>query len=207
MVSLFLWNTLDWDTSTHIEISSVIDRTGEIKLVVGSLLPKMGFPIWATIPNSKVWDFTDTRADPRIDTVSRESWKAINNISFIGITLHLGDRWLGGFTFHSCRPRRYSERQKRLLVGIGDMVLGAVERIRLKQESERSMQTYAVLEERNRLARELHDSVSQALYGTVLSMKTAQVQMPESPRPDCRLVGLRVGTLASRPFRDACAHL
>ena len=57
------------------------------------------------------------------------------------------------------------------------MVLGAVERIRLRRESEIAMQTYIVLEERNRLARELHDSVSQALYGIVLSIKTIQAQL------------------------------
>jgi signal transduction histidine kinase len=69
----------------------------------------------------------------------------------------------------------------RLFAGIGDLVLAAVERIRLQRETELATQTFAVLEERNRLARELHDSVSQALYGIALTVKTARVLIDRAP--------------------------
>ena len=39
----------------------------------------------------------------------------------------------------------------------------------------------ATLEERQRLARELHDSVSQALYGIALGVRTAQTQLERDP--------------------------
>lgn len=39
----------------------------------------------------------------------------------------------------------------------------------------------AALEERQRLARELHDSVSQALYGIALGARTAQIQLERDP--------------------------
>ena len=39
----------------------------------------------------------------------------------------------------------------------------------------------AALEERQRLARELHDSVSQALYGIALGARTAQTQLERDP--------------------------
>ena len=39
----------------------------------------------------------------------------------------------------------------------------------------------AALEERQRLARELHDSVSQALYGIALGTRTAQTQLERDP--------------------------
>jgi signal transduction histidine kinase len=40
----------------------------------------------------------------------------------------------------------------------------------------------AALEERQRLARELHDSVSQALYGIALGAKTARTLLDQNPR-------------------------
>jgi signal transduction histidine kinase len=180
-VSLMLWETLDWETSDRLHVVFSLDRTGDGVLKTGDYVSKSDFPVMRLMLGNRLWDFDNTQTDSRTDEQTRASWKAINTLSFYGIALYVGNRWIGGITFHSNRPRRYSDRQKRLLVGIGDMVLGAVERIRLKHESETSMQTTAVLEERNRLARELHDSVSQALYGIVLSMKTAQVQMHKAP--------------------------
>lgn len=64
------------------------------------------------------------------------------------------------------------------LVGaIADQAAVAVENARLFGEAERR----ASLEERQRLARELHDSVSQALYGIALGAKTARTQLDRDP--------------------------
>jgi signal transduction histidine kinase len=128
-----------------------------------------------------VWLFEDTQTHPLVDEVTRENWKAIEILSFVGPSLYVNQRWLGGITFHSKRPRSYTGRQVRLFAGIGDLVLAAVERIRLQRETELATQTFAVLEERNRLARELHDSVSQALYGIALTVKTARVLIDRAP--------------------------
>lgn len=50
---------------------------------------------------------------------------------------------------------------------------GALERLRLEQKIKQG----AIMEERSRLARELHDSVSQALFGIVLGARTAIEQV------------------------------
>lgn len=182
VVSLMLWENLDWASANYLDIVAVIDRAGNSLVSTGDRLHKADFPVAQSMMGSQVWDFTDTQNDPRADQITRDSWKSLNILSFFGTALYIDDRWLGGATFHSNQPRPFTERQKRLLAGIGDMVLGAVERIRLKQETEMALRSFTVLEERNRLARELHDSVSQALYGIVLSMKTAQVQLERSPQ-------------------------
>ena len=39
----------------------------------------------------------------------------------------------------------------------------------------------AAVEERNRLARELHDSVSQAMFGIVLATRSAQIMRERDP--------------------------
>lgn len=51
------------------------------------------------------------------------------------------------------------------------------ERLRLEQENKE----LAVVEERNRIARELHDSVSQSLFGISLNLNTLELIMQEQP--------------------------
>lgn len=59
---------------------------------------------------------------------------------------------------------RFSAEDVALLAAISDHVGGAVERTRLRRRAEEA----AVIEERQRLARDLHDSVTQSLYSLVL---------------------------------------
>jgi nitrate/nitrite-specific signal transduction histidine kinase len=75
---------------------------------------------------------------------------------------------LGAPTRRSLTPEELS-----LLTAIGHQVGVAVENARLYAQA----QQLAVLEERNRLARELHDSVTQALYGVTLCAEAAARQV------------------------------
>ena len=54
----------------------------------------------------------------------------------------------------------------------------AIENARLYEQA----QELAAIEERQRLARELHDSVSQALYGISLGVHTARMQLDRNPK-------------------------
>jgi PAS domain S-box-containing protein len=64
-----------------------------------------------------------------------------------------------------------------MLAVIADQAAVAVENARLYAEA----QGKAAIEERQRLARELHDSVSQALYGIGLGARTARTLLEQSP--------------------------
>lgn len=66
-----------------------------------------------------------------------------------------------------------SEVDLRFLGTIADQSVFAIENARLLTE----VQDKAALEERQRLARELHDSVSQALYGIALGTRSARSQL------------------------------
>jgi signal transduction histidine kinase len=80
-------------------------------------------------------------------------------------------------------PNREAVRTRRPVLfrnarrAIPDQAAVAVENARLFSEARGK----AALEERQRLARELHDSVSQALYGIVLGTKTAREEFDEDP--------------------------
>jgi PAS domain S-box-containing protein len=67
------------------------------------------------------------------------------------------------------------EEEKVFLKAVADQTAVAVENARLFAEARGK----AALEERQRLARELHDSVSQALYGIALGAQTAQKMLED----------------------------
>ena len=60
---------------------------------------------------------------------------------------------------------------------LANQIATAIENARLYEQA----QQLAALQERQKLARELHDSVSQALYGIALGARTARVQLDRDP--------------------------
>jgi signal transduction histidine kinase len=81
---------------------------------------------------------------------------------------------------HVCRSNehRFSTADLRLMTTLADLVAVALQNTRFLQQA----QEIAALEERNRLARELHDSVSQALYGIALGTQTARKMLDKDSR-------------------------
>jgi signal transduction histidine kinase len=140
VVTLMLWENFDWEIASYLEVVVVVDRNGHNKIQPGSRLPREGFPIAKHMLGERVWLFEDALTDPRIDPITAESWARLDIRSFMGPALYIGNRWIGGITFHSSQPRHYSQREVRLFAGIGDLVVAAVERIRLQQETETSRQ-------------------------------------------------------------------
>ncbi len=85
------------------------------------------------------------------------------------IPLYAGEEKLGVMNVASPDWRSLSERDLQLLYTIGDLLSIAVERARLFSRSAR----IGALEERNRLAREIHDTLAQGLAATMLQLESA----------------------------------
>lgn len=86
-------------------------------------------------------------------------------------------RALGALNFSYLPEQEPGETERVFLSAVADQVAVAVENTRLFSEARGK----AALEERQKLARELHDSVSQALYGIALGVETARELLPENP--------------------------
>jgi PAS domain S-box-containing protein len=86
-------------------------------------------------------------------------------------------RVLGAINFGYRQGQQPSEDERVFLEAVADQGAVAVENVRLFAEAGGK----AALEERQRLARELHDSVSQALYGIALGTKTARTLLKRDP--------------------------
>ena len=87
------------------------------------------------------------------------------------IPLHATDKPLGILNVASSDWREISEDELRLLQTIGDLMSIAIERARLFQRSAE----HGALNERNRIAREIHDTIAQGLAALALKLETADV--------------------------------
>ncbi len=87
-------------------------------------------------------------------------------------------RTLGVINVEAPTPAAFSDEDEHLLETVADMLAGALENARLYRKA----QSAAVLEERNRLARELHDSVTQQLFSMTLTSQAARAQLERNPQ-------------------------
>jgi two-component system NarL family sensor kinase len=95
------------------------------------------------------------------------------------IPLYAGTKKLGVMNVASTDGRRLEPDELQFLYAIGNQLGLAVERARLSAEGTRAAARLAIAEERNRLAREIHDTLAQNLAGIALYLETAQQALPE----------------------------
>lgn len=97
--------------------------------------------------------------------------------TWMGIPLKLKDRVIGMMTVSAHQPNYYTLQHAKLALAIANQAAIAIENAQLYEQA----QQLAAVEERQRLARELHDSVSQALYGISLGTHTARRLLDHDP--------------------------
>ncbi len=84
--------------------------------------------------------------------------------SFMGVPIKIGGQVFGLFNVNYTQPRAFSSDDQRLFLALAQRAALAIENARLYEQA----QQVAVLEERQRLARELHDAVTQTLFSASL---------------------------------------
>lgn len=134
-------------------------------LVDPSLEDRAGLVNWV-VEHGEPLVVPDMSLDPRIPHQVRA------NVPFpyVGVSIRAKGKVVGGLGMVGGEGQQFSAEDVALLVSIADHVAVAVENARLRQQAEYA----AVVEERGRLARELHDSVTQLLYSLGLYAETGQ---------------------------------
>ncbi len=105
--------------------------------------------------------------------VREASWDIVYSLPLVS-----RGRALGGIFFCFLPNGEPGEDERVFLRAVADQAAVAVENARLFSEARGK----AALEERQRLARELHDSVSQALYGIALGARTSRTLLERDPQ-------------------------
>lgn len=103
--------------------------------------------------------------------------RALNGLTLAVIPLEAGGRGFGQLIAAYPNGSNPNRSELEFLRAIADQSSLGLENARLISAARDG----AALEERHRLARELHDSVSQALYGIALGARTAKTQLVRDP--------------------------
>lgn len=125
----------------------------------------------------------DVRADSPLARAFRG--KAVHDLgavpedisSWMGVPLILRERAIGVLAVDNRNRDAYRRYHAELALAFAAQAAVAIENARLFEQ----VQGKAALEERQRLARELHDSVSQALFGIGLGARTARTVIEQDP--------------------------
>jgi nitrate/nitrite-specific signal transduction histidine kinase len=105
----------------------------------------------------------DTRTDPRI--ARRQTLIEPEGIqSFMQVPIKVGDGVLSVFSADYVEPRAFGSDEQRLFTALAQRAALAIDTAQLYEQT----QELAVVEERSRLARDLHDAVTQTLFSANL---------------------------------------
>jgi two-component system NarL family sensor kinase len=97
------------------------------------------------------------------------------------VPINAGETPIGVLNVASEDWRELAEEELQLLRIIGDQIGLAIQRARLSAEHTRAAARLATIEERNRLAREIHDTLSQGLAAITLQLETADALVMTRP--------------------------
>jgi ligand-binding sensor domain-containing protein/signal transduction histidine kinase len=113
----------------------------------------------------------DVLADPRREDESPEVVQAVLSEgirSSMHLPIKIGGELFGVFSVSFTEPRAFDKDEQRLFMALAQRAALAIENVRLYEQT----QEMAVVEERNRLARDLHDAVTQTLFSASLIAET-----------------------------------
>jgi nitrate/nitrite-specific signal transduction histidine kinase len=94
------------------------------------------------------------------------------------VPMHVGGNVIGTLDVHSTQLNAFKPEDALVIQSLGDQIAIAIANAHLYEQSRH----VAVLEERHRLARELHDSVSQALFSIELHAKAIATYARRDPQ-------------------------
>ena len=141
-------------------------------------------PIWEVISRGEAVIIDNVRSDTPLAQAYQEMVGELLETTFdyirgwMAVPLMLKERVIGMLSLSHSQPNYYTPRHATLALAIANQAAVAIENAQLYEQA----QELAAVEERQRLARELHDSVSQALYGISLGVHTARMQLDRDPK-------------------------
>jgi two-component system sensor histidine kinase DevS len=91
--------------------------------------------------------------------------------------IRLGERVLGVVEAYSTEPNHFSEDDTALLAAFADQAATAIETARLLGQT----RELALLQERDRIAKELHDGIIQTIYAVGLNLDYCRLALRENP--------------------------
>ena len=118
--------------------------------------------------------------------------------SWLGVPLRVHDQITGMITVDREQPGGYTPEEVRLASAFADLAALALENARLYQQAEQ----LAVVRERERMARDLHDAVTQSLYSLTLFTEAARRLAGTGEQARLEEYLARLGETAQQALKD-----
>lgn len=164
----------------------------------------------------------DALHDRRYETAGFLGDQSKQSRSMLTVPMFRGDCVIGLISAQSYAPYAYREQDSRLLTTIANQAAIAIEHAHLYQQA----QDLAIAEERNRLSREIHDTLAQGLTGIILCLESVEMSLEDTNREQQKWIeralrlsrssldearrsvsDLRAATLDGQTFLDAVITL
>ncbi|MEO0378290.1 MAG: GAF domain-containing sensor histidine kinase, partial [Cyanobacteria bacterium P01_A01_bin.17] len=129
------------------------------------------FPLVITRDNARQYMFPGTQ-DWQLEWVNRENLQA-----GINILLSSGQTPMGMLCMFSAKHSEFTSEELEIAQALSHQATLAIQLTRLAAEAQRA----AILGERNRLAREIHDTLAQAFGGVIMQLQAADYFLDSRP--------------------------
>jgi signal transduction histidine kinase len=180
----------------------VVDGISEEQWEKIGPLPRQHGLLGAMLRKAQPERLADLRKDPRFGW-----WPAAHPVlkAFLGMPITDGDEILGALYLANKRSGEFTEADERLLGVLAAHAAIALTNARLYEHS----RELTLLEERQRVARELHDAVAQKLFSLRLLTEAAAALVPSDPDRAVAELGeiRRLAALATEELGQVVAQL
>ncbi len=141
----------------------------------------------------------DIETDPRINSEWRNYLKQKGTKRFLAVPILVGGHVRGFIGIHHTDQASYRPEEIELTQALAHQVMLAIQ---LNEFAEQGQRT-AVFEERNRMARDIHDTLAQGFTGVIVQLEAAEDAISRGWRKEADEHLQRVGELARRSLSEA----
>lgn len=140
----------------------------------------------------------DIDSSPEISSPQRQFMEKLGVKLLLGVPLLLGTEIIGSFTVRFTERRHFQLEELELVQALAHQATLAIQLLRLSEEAKQTV----LLEERNRMAREIHDTLAQGFAGIIMQLQAATRFMVNQPE-QAQIHLTRAQNLATESLADA----
>ena len=141
----------------------------------------------------------DLRTDPRVPGVWRDYLKRKGAKRFLGVPILMGGRVRGFIGARHTDRAPYRPEEIELTQALAHQVMLALQLNEFAEQGQRA----AVVEERNRMARDIHDTLAQGFTGVIVQLEAAEDAISCGSRKEADAHLHRAGELARQSLSEA----
>jgi signal transduction histidine kinase/FixJ family two-component response regulator/PAS domain-containing protein len=141
----------------------------------------------------------EVETDPRVNSEWRDHLKQHGTKRFMAVPILVGGQVRGIIGIRHADRARYRPEEIELAQALAHQVMLAIQLNEFADQAQRA----AVLEERNRMARDIHDTLAQGFTGVIVQLEAAEDAISRGWRKEADEHLQRVGELARRSLSEA----